>query len=357
MQTNPLNETDIQSVVDITATKRNVILDSQVLTALMKCGRYTDFVFNHNFQSISGKGNSLEIGSIIHKFLETYRKHRMHGLDRDKSIGFAFSMAELYIQGCEYCTNFEPYHFTEFDAKNMENYQHQCNDNCIIKPKCGHPINEYPGVKNTPPEPDKSNPQDKYKIGWKWVLETCKQYMEYYRNDHWVTLGVEEVRSKVLYEDDSLRILWKAKLDWIVDTNQGIYPCDTKTMKQNRDAIDLNNQFMGQCLIMDSRSIIIDKVGLQTTLKPEEKFKRVPISYSIERLIEWQSEILPYYSQVLINYAETGYWPPNFTSCEGKYGKCNFSEICRTNPELREEVLRQNFIVGPEWNPTNENED
>jgi hypothetical protein len=56
-----------------------------------------------------------------------------------------------------------------------------------------------------------------------------------YRNDYWVPLEVEVVKARILYEDEEIRILWKAKLDVIFDTNQGIYPCDHKTSKQRRD--------------------------------------------------------------------------------------------------------------------------
>src|SRR4030095_3459306 len=127
-------------------------------------------------------------------------------------------------------------------------------------------------------------------------------------------------------------------------------------MKQRRDTISLNNQFTGQCLIMDTKGVYINKIGWQTSLKTEEKFTRHLISYSNDRLIEWQSEILPYYSKLLLMYAETGYFPPNYTQCEGKYGNCAFVKVCQGNPNDRERLIKADFMVGPEWNPTNDEE-
>jgi hypothetical protein len=326
-----INETPIESIVEVTATKKNVVLDATLLTTLMTCGRLTDLRFNHNLVSLEGKGNSLECGSIVHTYMEYYYKNIIKGVKRDEASGFALMMAELYIQGCPLCTNF---------VTSEE----------ITKPQCGHKIDEFPGVKNTPPE------SEKWATGWKWVLETCQQYHAYYRNDHWVPLEVERVVGKVLYEDDEIRILWKAKLDLTVDTNQGIYPVDHKTMKQNRPTLSLNNQFIGQCLITDSRQVFINKVGFQTTLEPKDKFVRAVISYSAARLLEWQSQILPYWAYKLVEYAETGYWPPNFNSCEGRYGHCAMKEVCENDPGMREEIIRNNFMVGKEWNPTNEDE-
>lgn len=329
-----IGETNLQEIIDIPMSgKRNVILDATVLSTLMSCPRLADFRFNHNLMGINGKSNSLECGSIVHMFTEYYYKNIIQGIKRDQAFGFGIAAAELYIRGCKVCTDFSP--TTEFP-----------------KPPCGHKVNEFTGVRNTPKD------SEGYKIGWQWVLDTCDQYHIFYRNDHWEPLEVEVVKGKVLYEDDDTRVLWKAKLDLVSDTNQGIFPIDHKTMKQNRNTNSMNNQFMGQCRIMDTQQVIINKIGFQTTLKPEEKFKRLPIPYSNARLLEWQGETLPFYAKLLLMYAETGHFPPNFTNCEGKYGNCAFYEpVCSVDPDMREDRIKLNFMVGPEWNPTNDEED
>lgn len=333
---NLIDETSINEIVEIPQYgKKNIILDATVLSTLMACGRLTDFRFNLNLYSINGKSNSLEAGSIVHIFLEYFYRALISGVKREQALGFGFSAAELYIKGCPTCSDFKP--TPEWP-----------------KPPCGHKANEFPGVKNTPKD-DSTSPK---RIGWQHVLDTCDEYQKHYRNDHWTPLEVEVVKAEVLYEDDEIRVLWKAKLDWIVDTNQGVFPVDHKTMSQRRDTNSMNNQFMGQTILMKSRQVIINKIGFQTTLKPEEKFTRLPVAYSASRLLEWQSETLPYYAKLLLMYAETGHWPPNFTHCEGKYGNCAFyQDVCSGDPGMREENLKKHFVVGPEWNPTNEIEE
>lgn len=327
-----ISEVDIQEVVDIPmGGKKNVIMDSQILTSIMSCPRAADFRFNLSLESLSGKSNSLECGSIVHKFMEVYYGSIIKGIKREQAFGFGIAAAELYIQSCPDCTDF----VSTPEQK---------------KPKCGHRPNDYPGVKNTPKD------SVAYQTGWQFVLDSCDEYHRFYINDHWVPLEVETVKGEVLYEDEDVRIMWKAKLDLTVDTNQGIYPVDHKTMKQRRDTISLNNQFIGQCLLMRTRNVFINKFGFQKSLKPEEKFTRAPISYSAARLLEWQSEILPFYAKQLLMFAEVGYWPPNFNHCEGKYGNCNFVDVCQSNPDMREEELKLHFRVGPTWNPTNEDE-
>ena len=329
-----MNEADIETIVKESVelsggNKANIVMDSQILTGLMTCPRMGDFRFNHNLISIAGKSNSLEVGSIVHTFLEYFNRALIKGVKRDQAAAFGFTAAQLYISGCKGCMGFEA---------TPE----------IPKPLCGHKPDEFPGLQNTQKD------SEGYKTGWQWALDTCDQYVHYYRNDHWVPLEVEVVKGEVLYEDDEVRILWKAKLDLTVDTNQGIYPVDHKTMKQRRDTISMNNQFIGQCLLMKTRNVFIDKIGFQTTLKPEEKFTRPPVSYSAARLFEWQSEILPFWGKMLLLYAQSGYYPPNFNGCEGKYGKCGFLEVCEADPNMREHELKRLFKVGPEWNPTND---
>ena len=318
----------------ITVPKKNIVLDATVFSTVMGCPRESDFRFNLHLQPISGKSNSLECGSIVHKFLEVYYGTIIQGIPKSQAFGFGITAAELYIKGCPHCTDFK-------------------STPKIPKPTCGHKIDDYPGVKNTPKESEiKPYP----KTGWAWVLDTCQQYTEFYRNDFWVPLETERVKGKILYEDDEIRILWKAKIDWRVDTNNGIYPVDHKTMKQNRDTVSLNNQFIGQCLVEGTRSMIINKVGFQISLKPEEKFKRIMMSYSAERLLEWQSETLPYYAKLLLMYQETGHFPPNYDHCEGKYGNCKFVHVCESDPGMRESEIKKLFYVGTEWNPVNDDD-
>jgi len=325
-----IGDTPIEQIIEPrTFGKQNVILDATVFTTIMACARLGDFKFNMNLVSINGKSNSLECGSIVHKFLEYYHKALIKGVRKEQAVQFGFAAAELYIAGCKDCTDFIP---TPEQPK----------------PKCEHQPNEFEGVRNTPRN------SEGYKIGWQDTLDTCDQYIQFWKNDHWVTLEAEVVKGEVLYEDDEIRILWKAKFDWIADTNQGIFPVDHKTMKQRRETLKLNNQFMGQCLLMKTRNVFINKIGFQKTLEPKEKFTRPPVSYSAAALLEWQSETLPYYAKLLLMYNETGHFPPNYTHCENKYGNCPFLEVCQSNPNMRESELKRLFKVGPVWDPTSD---
>lgn len=313
----------------IPSPKQNVIFDATLLSG-MGCGRFFDLRFNHRFQQRSGKSNSLECGSIVHTVLETYYKSIINGVKRSDAIGFGLASGQQYIAGCVHCTDFEA-------------------SDQLPTPRCGHKPNSYPGVFNTPAD------SEGYVIGWKWALETCEQYFDKYKNDFWVPLEIEVVKREIIYEDDQIRVMWKAKLDAIMDTNQAIMPMDHKTMKQKREFLDLNNQFMGQSFLTKSRQVVKNNIGFQKTLKADEKFTREIITYTADRLLEWQSEIVPYYAYRLLEYTNSGYYPPDYTRCEGKFGNCVFaSEVCRADRSMREDALNINFVVGPKWDVGNE---
>lgn len=309
--------------------KKNVIFDATVLSSLMSCARYMDIRFNHRLVSMHGKSNSLEVGSLIHKVLEVFYKHTINGFPRTTAIGNALIAGQLYVTGCPYCS----------DDKNTE-------------PQCKHEVGEYPGVQNTP------EMNERYTIGWKFALQTCEQYFDFYKNDALIPLEAEHVKRNILYEDDEIRVAWKAKFDLIVDTNQvGIVSLDHKTFKQRRDKSSLSNQFIGQCHLLNSRNVIVNKIGLQTTLKIEERLVREIVSFSADRMLEWKDEILPYYAYKYIQFAESGYWPPDWTHCDNMYGACPYKSVCESDRNMREEILRREFQLAPVWDPQNREDD
>lgn len=294
-------------MTDILITKKNIVMDATLLTSLMSCERLTEFRFVHNLVPISGKSNSLEIGSLLHKMLEAYYKNIRDGFPRAGAISYGIAAGDDYILSGD----------------------------------------DGNGLHNTPADNVKhKNGSIKY-IGYKWVKETFEMYCNHTASDSWIPLEVEKVMGEVIYEDDEIRLLWKAKLDLIVDTNQGIYPVDHKSMKQNKDTLSLNNQFMGQCVLMKTRNVIINKIGWQQSLKPGEKFLRQVMSYSASRLTEWLG-IAAYYAKYLVSLNESGYFPPRFSYCD-KYFGCSMKEVCESDTGMRDEVIKMKFIKGDQW--------
>lgn len=310
----------------------NIAMDATIASSLMGCGQLADFSFNQNLRDKNGKSNPIETGSIAHVFLEYYYQGLIDGKSKSNAMDEGLAAAMLHIKGCPVCKSL-PVDF-------------------IGIPECGHKNGDWIGVKNTPPDNTRENRKEL--IGWKYVIDTCMQYLARWNNDSWTPLHSEHTKGEVIYQDDEIRVLWKAKFDLIVDTNAGLISVDHKTMKQRRDTVSLNNQFMGQCILMGSKAIIINKIGFQSTLKPEEKFERAMLSYSEARLHEWKTKIIPYWAYKLVEYNKSGYWPRNFSHCENKFGWCHFKEVCENNPNMRDRIIELNFVKGKPWDVTND---
>lgn len=299
-------------MTELLITKKNVVLDATVMTHLMECERLTEFQFIHNLVPINGKSNSLEIGSLLHKMLEAYYKNIRDGFPRANAVSYGLAMGDDFILHGDDGT----------------------------------------GLKNTGPENTKHKNGSLDRIGYNYVKNTFQQYTDFYTNDSWIPIEVEKVKGEQIYEDDEIRLLWKAKFDLIVDTNNGILSVDHKSMRQKRNTLSLNNQFMGQCILLKTRNVVINKIGFQQSLKPEEKFTRHVISYSASRLTEWLG-IAAYYGKYLVSLNETGYYPPRFSHCD-KYFGCSFKDVCESDLNMREETIRQKFMKGDSWEISDE---
>jgi len=288
-------------------------MDSQVLTALMKCPAAFNYRFNENLEKNEGKSNSLECGSLTHTILEFFYKARIEGKNRNDAIDIGFEAGKEYLVAYK-------------------------ETNKYVKEK------DHLGILNTPEESTKKPDR----LGWRYVFATMHEYFDFWRNDSFTPVGVECVKSHLIYKDDEMQILWKAKFDLIEDTPGGFLPTDHKTMSQRRDTLSLNNQFMGQSIIMASRQVRINKIGWQTSLAPEEKFQRVYIPYSVDRLAEWANVTVPHHARMLIAYTEAGHFPFTY-NCEGQYGKCNFYAIDESDRANREVIKQTQYRVGKPW--------
>ena len=220
-------------------------MDATLLSSLMSCARFHDIRYNYRLVSMKGRSNSLEVGSLIHKVLEVYYKHRIKDFNRATATGQALAAGQLYVTGCQCCASVQEY-VKDSQGRN-------------IPLDCKHEPQEYPGLENT------QEKSEGWNVGWRFALETCEQYFEHYKNDSFIPLTCEDVRREILYEDDEIRVGWKAKMDLVIDTHEiGIVSMDHKTFKQRRDKSSLSNQFSGHCCLLQSRSVIVNKIGLQS---------------------------------------------------------------------------------------------
>src|SRR5690348_9897278 len=121
------------------------------------------------------------------------------------------------------------------------------------------------------------------------VIYQFKEYVDFYQDEPHETLAVEQVGSRILFQDEDFVVLYEGKIDWVCRvSNIPRLPVDHKTSSRRTQTSALSNQFMGYCWMLGVNNIMINKIGFQKTLKPSERFTRVVLSYNKDIIEEWR---------------------------------------------------------------------
>jgi hypothetical protein len=276
-------------------SKRIFVLDSQRLDAIQSCA----YLYHTKFVSNLVPVNTplyLERGGLIHEMLCTYYKLK------------------------KYRHRWQQNHTTHADIVQI----------CVN-------VGRY-----------KAN---KLKMDISEVEETIyifMQYTDHWENDSWNDIAaVEQVGSKILYEDDNLIILYEVKIDLIISLQGKLIPIDHKSSSSRREPNHLSNQFKGYCWFLESNNIIQNEIGFQKTVKPVDKFRRHVISFASSIIEEWVTNTI-FWVNLQIGMNDNGISPRNYTSCD-KYSGCELKHICMADPgEYREFKIRE-LLTERKW--------
>ena len=166
--------------------------------------------------------------------------------------------------------------------------------------------------------------------------ESCSKWR--HLDEQLEIIEVEKSFSRVLYEDKYCRIIYIGKIDLLVNHPVGFpflpdtkfIPYDHKTYSRDSELLRTANQFSGYAWATDSSYLIVNRVGLQKSLKPDVKHKRIPLSYDPLFLDEWKDNTVT----ILKHFIECSLdnnWPRYTTSCMAYNRKCEYHEICNSS--------------------------
>jgi hypothetical protein len=277
------------------ANKEIVVFDSQRLASVQSCGYKYHLTFERDLIPVE-KQRALEYGDLIHRMLQTY-----YTIHKYRSRWPAHFSMKRMIQICE--------RVAEYYAPSLEL--------------------ELEDVEE--------------------ALRTFREYVEFYWGERLETIAVEQVGSKVMYEDDNLIILYESKIDWIVSmANVKVMCVDHKTYSRRDETLGLSNQFMGYCWMTGTTNLMVNKIGKQKTIKPKEKFLRPIMSYPPPVLEEWRRNAV-YWIKEALRWKREEYYPKSFTSCKNGSNICIFRTVCEAPLETRLHTIHQLFEKGPKW--------
>lgn len=174
---------------------------------------------------------------------------------------------------------------------------------------------------------------DDDEIAWiqECAITSCKVHQS--KDFYYEILAVEEPFAYELFSDDLVKIVMMGKIDLLV--NDGDYknvPIDHKSYERDFPVHRKTNQFCNYAYALQSNYLFVNRVGLQTSIPPEKKHKRVILSYDPIFLEQWRQNVIKWCMIYLECTAEKSF-PMNDTSCDKYMRLCEYYSICDTSGE------------------------
>lgn len=292
-------------VTNLTKSKANIVLDASKIDLFETCPRRYQFRHELN-KTTHKKAEALDKGGLGHDGLEVY--------------------FNLLKEGVHYTDRMQA---------------------CLNK------------IRERSSDPDNSDlePEDVNQL-----LSAIEQSCDYWRaedENSLEVLGVEESFAYVLHEDEYVRIIISGKIDLRVNF-KGIgrsasyenLPFDHKTFSRESMTLRKSNQFINYCSAVGSNYLIVNKIGLQKTVKPEDKFKRLPLSYDPIYIADWKSNLTKMITQEYLTCVAENYWPEKPTSCNKFNRLCEYYDICDSSGQEAKEFKMSDYKDADVWDVT-----
>jgi hypothetical protein len=276
---------------------RTLIVDSQLLSNIQRCPQRVNLYFEKDLRTPT-KPLPLERGELIHQFFSRYYGSRMQSgnmRDWNSCAAEAFDFAKPLTAKMN------------LDDKEINN-----------------------------------------------TFRSLEQYVEHYKYEPMEVLHVESPFAMELYknEEEDLMIVYVGVIDLIAKiqgSEQKVF--DHKSQSRRSDYLLLDDQFEGYATATKTNILTVNVVGLQTSVAPIEKFRRVPLSYPPFLLERWKNNAVYWIKQYLV-WIENQEFAENHQGCN-KFSLCEFFGVCSSvSDAARAWKIQSEFVVGEKWDPT-----
>ncbi len=160
-------------------------------------------------------------------------------------------------------------------------------------------------------------------------IESCNVFRD--RDEGMEVLAVEQPFSYVLHEDESIRLVMIGKIDLLVNEPGYVnLPYDHKSYERDYPLDRKANQFCNYTYATGSNYLVVNRVGMQTTIIPVKKHKRVPLSYDPLFLESWKKNVIKWAYRYLDCVIDKE-WPLNTTSCNKYNRMCEYDDVCNAS--------------------------
>lgn len=185
-----------------------------------------------------------------------------------------------------------------------------------------------------------------------FIIQRFKEYCEFYINDTWKPVMIEQPFAKTLYEDSDYHIVCESQIDFAgSDTAPnggipGIFVADHKTEEKMSIPDILQDQGNMYAWWSEQPYVVSNRIGLQE--KKKDPFHREILVYDPPKIQEWVEEVVSWAINT-DHQIKAGYFPRNFSMCH-QYGLCVYAPICSAQPADRDRIIHRDFISGDDRN-------
>jgi hypothetical protein len=125
---------------------------------------------------------------------------------------------------------------------------------------------------------------------------------------------------------------------------------DHKTQSRQSNLYPKRIQFRTYSLATGLSRGMINYIGLQQKLE-QGMIRREVMMFSPALIRAWNNELITQFHKA-VQMITSGIFEKRYSSCEGKYGQCQFTELCeQMNPEILYIIKEAKYEKRPEWLP------
>jgi hypothetical protein len=160
----------------------------------------------------------------------------------------------------------------------------------------------------------------------------------------------------------TLKIVWKGRIDLVYRREGFLYGMDHKTTSIMGPAFfsefELSHQVHGYSWAIKKllgslpRGFVINGLGIRKPSKTGKglEFIRSTIPIYASLVDEWEVDTLHIVSD-FVEMCRRGYLPKHTKWCVGKYGACEFKQVCGLEPSMRKTAIMSNEYRDVTWDP------
>lgn len=205
-----------------------------------------------------------------------------------------------------------------------------------------------------------------------FAQEVISLYNQAYQHENFTILKTPAPDNKSIVEEGfaiplgqvgNYKIVWKGRLDLgIEEFGSSVWTVDNKTTSIGGDyflqEFFTSNQMKGytwamrHILGLKVKGVLINALICRKITKTGKgiEFNRAKFEYDDEALVEWQQNTLQLVADFIHSY-QRGYFPMQTTQCIGKFGRCQYHEICTMAASTRMQWLNSEVFKDDIFDP------